>query len=205
MGAYSPAPVVTAAIHERVMREVIRPTIKGMAAEGAPYTGFLYAGLMIAPDGSPKVLEFNCRCGDPETQPILMRLKSDLVDLCEAALARTLDKVQAEWDERVALTVVLAAEGYPGDYRKGDPISGLPPFQNERVKLFHAGTAEEDGRVVTAGGRVLAVTALGDTVADARISAYHAAEGVHWQGRFFRKDIGWRAVEREKKDKKGKA
>jgi len=198
MGAYSPAPVVTAAIHERVMREVIRPTLKGMAAEGSPYTGFLYAGLMIAADGAPKVLEFNCRFGDPETQPILMRLKSDLVDLCEAALARKLDKQKAEWDAQVALAVVLAAEGYPGDYRKGDAITGLPPFQNDHVKVFHAGTAEEQGQVVTNGGRVLAVTALGDTVADARVRAYHTAEGIHWQGRFFRKDIGWRALARER-------
>ncbi len=197
MGAYSPAPVVSGAVHERVMREVIRPTIQGMAAEGVPYTGFLYAGLMIAPDGAPKVLEFNCRFGDPETQPILMRLKSDLVTLCEAALAGELHKVSAEWDGHSAVGVVLAAEGYPGEYRKGDTITGLPPFPNERVKVFHAGTTEQDGKVVTSGGRVLCVTALGESVADARLRAYHIAEGIRWPGRFFRKDIGWRAVKRE--------
>jgi phosphoribosylamine--glycine ligase len=198
MGAYSPTPVVTPEIHERVMREVIRPTIKGMAKEGTPYTGFLYAGLMIGKDGKPKVLEFNCRFGDPETQPILMRLKSDLVNLCDAALGERLDKVTVQWDERVALAVVLAAEGYPGDYRKGDVVTGLPPFQNDKVKVFHAGTTEQDGKVVTSGGRVMAVTALGDSVSDARLRAYHIAEGIHWQGRFFRKDIGWRAVARER-------
>ncbi len=197
MGAYSPAPVVSGAIHERVMREVIRPTIKGMAKEGVPYTGFLYAGLMIGADGAPKVLEFNCRFGDPETQPIMMRLKSDLVDLCLAAIAGELNKVSAEWDGRAALGVVLAAEGYPGDYRKGDVIAGLPLFPNDHVKVFHAGTAEQDGKVVTTGGRVLTVTALGDSVADARLRAYHIAESIRWPGRFFRKDIGWRAVERE--------
>jgi len=197
MGAYSPAPVVSGAVHERVMREVIRPTIQGMAAEGVPYTGFLYAGLMIGADGAPKVLEFNCRFGDPETQPILMRLKSDLVTLCEAALAGNLHQVSAEWDGRAAVGVVLAAEGYPGEYKKGDVINGLPPFPNERVKVFHGGTAEQDGKVVTNGGRVLCVTALGDTVADARLRAYHIADGIRWPGRFFRKDIGWRAVQRE--------
>ena len=197
MGAYSPAPVVSGPIHEHVMREVIRPTIKGMAKEGVPYTGFLYAGLMIGPDGTPKVLEFNCRFGDPETQPIMMRLKSDLVDLCLAALAGELDKTAAEWDGRAALGVVLAAEGYPGDYRKGDVVTGLPPFPSDHVKVFHAGTAEQDGKVVTTGGRVMTVTALGDSVADARLRAYHIAEGIRWPGRFFRKDIGWRAVERE--------
>ena len=198
MGAYSPALVVTPEIHERVMREVIRPTIRGMAKEGTPYTGFLYAGLMIGTDGTPKVLEFNCRFGDPETQPILMRLKSDLVNLCDAALGSRLDKATAQWDERVALAVVLATDGYPGDYHKGDVVTGLPPFQNDMVKVFHAGTVEQDGKVVTSGGRVMAVTALGDTVSDARLRAYHIAEGIHWQGRFFRKDIGWRAMARER-------
>jgi phosphoribosylamine--glycine ligase len=199
MGAYSPAPVVSGAIHERVMREVIRPTIKGMAAEGSPYTGFLYAGLMIDAQGNPKVLEFNCRFGDPETQPIMMRLKSDLVSLCDAALEHKLNKVNAEWDGRAAVGVVLAAEGYPGDYRKGDVVLGLPQFPSDHVKVFHAGTAEEDGKVVTSGGRVMTVTALGDTVADARLRAYHIAESIRWPGRFFRKDIGWRAVEREER------
>ncbi|MGB9429668.1 MAG: phosphoribosylamine--glycine ligase [Gammaproteobacteria bacterium] len=206
MGAYSPAPVITTEIHERVMREIIRPTIKGMAADGMPYTGFLYAGLMISPEGKPKVIEFNCRSGDPETQPILMRLKSDLVELCEAALDGRLQKVKAEWDTRVALGVVLAAGGYPGEYKKGDPISGLPPFQTEFVKVFHAGTAEQDGRVVTHGGRVLTVTALGDSVAEARTHAYEVAEHIRWPGRFFRKDIGHRALAREtqKNNKPGK-
>ncbi|MGE5625700.1 MAG: phosphoribosylamine--glycine ligase, partial [Bacillota bacterium] len=173
MGAYSPAPIVSGAVHERVMREVIRPTIKGMASEGVPYTGFLYAGLMIGADGTPKVLEFNCRFGDPETQPIMMRLKSDLVTLCEAALEGKLHTVSAEWDGRVALGVVLAAEGYPGDYRKGDTVLGLPMFPNDHVKVFHAGTEDRDGKAVTTGGRVLTVTALGDTVGDARLRAYH--------------------------------
>ncbi|HLW73929.1 MAG TPA: phosphoribosylamine--glycine ligase, partial [Gammaproteobacteria bacterium] len=199
MGAYSPAPIVSGAVHERVMREVIRPTIKGMAAEGMPYTGFLYAGLMVAPDGTPKVLEFNCRFGDPETQPIMMRLKSDLVTLCEAALDGTLNKLSAEWDGRVALGVVLAAGGYPGEYKKGDVIAGLPPFPSDHVKVFHAGTAEQDGKLVTHGGRVLTVTALGDSVADARLRAYHISEGIRWPGRFYRKDIGWRAVAREER------
>ncbi|MGH8322122.1 MAG: phosphoribosylamine--glycine ligase, partial [Gammaproteobacteria bacterium] len=199
MGAYSPAPVVTTAVHERVMREIIRPTIKGMAADGAPYTGFLYAGLMISPDGKPRVIEFNCRSGDPETQPIMMRLKSDLVDLCEATLDGRLKKTKAEWDARVALGVVLAAGGYPGEYKKGDPISGLPPFPINDVKVFHAGTLEQEGRIVTHGGRVMCVTALGDTVADARQRAYHIAEGIRWPGRFFRRDIGHHALEREKK------
>src|SRR5579859_976018 len=199
MGAYSPAPIISGAVHERVMREVIRPTIKGMAAEGAPYTGFLYAGLMVGADGMPKVLEFNCRFGDPETQPIMVRLKSDLVTLCEAALDHKLNKVSAEWDGRASVGVVLAAEGYPGEYRKGDSIHGLPMFPNDHVKVFHAGTEEKDGKVLTAGGRVLTVTALGDSVADARLRAYHIAEGIRWPGRFFRKDIGWRAVQREEK------
>jgi len=199
MGAYSPAPIVSGALHEQVMREVIRPTIKGMAAEGMPYTGFLYAGLMVAPDGTPKVLEFNCRFGDPETQPIMMRLKSDLVTLCEAALDGTLNKLSAEWDGRVALGVVLAAGGYPGEYKKGDVIAGLPPFPSDHVKVFHAGTAEQDGKLVTHGGRVLTVTALGDSVADARLRAYHISEGIRWPGRFYRKDIGWRAVAREER------
>jgi phosphoribosylamine--glycine ligase len=199
MGAYSPAPIVSGEIHERVMREVIRPTLKGMATEGAPYTGFLYAGLMIGPDGTPKVLEFNCRFGDPETQPIMMRLKSDLVTLCEAALDHKLNKVSAEWDGRAAVGVVLAAEGYPGEYRKGDTVAGLPMFPNDHVKVFHAGTEEKDGKVLTTGGRVLTVTALGDSVADARLRAYHIAESIRWPGRFFRKDIGWRAVQREER------
>ncbi|MHB8424956.1 MAG: phosphoribosylamine--glycine ligase [Gammaproteobacteria bacterium] len=197
MGAYSPAPVITPEIHARVLREIIGPTVRGMAAEGVPYTGFLYAGLMIAKDGTPRVLEFNCRLGDPETQPIMLRLKSDLLELCEAALDGKLNKVKADWDTRVALGVVLAAGGYPGEYNKGDAITGLPPFNMDHVKVFHAGTAEQDGRIVTNGGRVLCVAALEDSVADARQRAYHIADGIHWPGRFFRRDIGWRAVRRE--------
>ena len=197
MGAYSPAPVITPEIHARVLREIIGPTVRGMAAEGVPYTGFLYAGLMIAKDGTPRVLEFNCRLGDPETQPIMLRLKSDLLELCEAALDGKLNKVKADWDTCVALGVVLAAGGYPGEYNKGDAITGLPPFNMDHVKVFHAGTAEQDGRIVTNGGRVLCVTALEDSVADARQRAYHIADGIHWPGRFFRRDIGWRAVRRE--------
>ncbi|HEY3859924.1 MAG TPA: phosphoribosylamine--glycine ligase [Gammaproteobacteria bacterium] len=199
MGAYSPAPIVSGPVHERVMREVIRPTIKGMAAEGMPYSGFLYAGVMIGTDGAVKVLEFNCRFGDPETQPIMMRLKSDLVTLCEAALEHKLNKASVEWDGRAAVGVVLAAEGYPGEYRKGDSILGLPHFPSDHVKVFHAGTEEQDGKVLTTGGRVLTVTALGDSVADARLRAYHTAESIRWPGRFFRKDIGWRAVQREER------
>ena len=197
MGAYSPAPVVTKEIHERILREIIRPTIQGMAAEGTPYVGFLYAGLMISAEGKPQVIEFNCRSGDPETQPIMLRLKSDLVELCEAALAGRLNKVKAEWDPRPALGVVLAAEGYPGEYRKGDVIGGLPPFAMDHVKVFHAGTAEQDGKIITSGGRVLCVTAVDDTLADARRRAYHIAEDIHWPGRFYRKDIGWRALRSE--------
>ncbi|HET7649651.1 MAG TPA: phosphoribosylamine--glycine ligase [Gammaproteobacteria bacterium] len=197
MGAYSPAPVVTPEVHERIMRDIIIPTVRGMAAEASPYTGFLYAGLMIAPDGSPRVIEFNCRSGDPETQPIMMRLESDLVDLCEGALDGQLQHVKAEWDRRVALGVVLAAGGYPGEYQKGDAIVGLPPFPNNYVKVFHAGTTEHEGQIVTSGGRVLCVTALGETIADARQRAYHIADGIRWPGRFFRRDIGHRALNRE--------
>jgi phosphoribosylamine--glycine ligase len=197
MGAYSPAPVVTPAIHDRIMREVIEPTVQGMAAEGHPYTGFLYAGLMIAPDGTPKVLEFNVRFGDPETQPIMMRLRSDLVELCQAALEGRLDQVGADWDPRCALGVVLAAGGYPGSYRKGDVIEGLPADTPD-TKVFHAGTAEQDGKIVTSGGRVLCVVALGDTVAEAQRKAYAVVEQIHWEGMVYRTDIGYRAIEREK-------
>ncbi|MGH8369862.1 MAG: phosphoribosylamine--glycine ligase [Gammaproteobacteria bacterium] len=198
MGAYSPAPVVTPEVHEQIIRDVIIPTVRGMAAEGSPYTGFLYAGLMIAPDGSPRVIEFNCRSGDPETQPIMMRLESDLVKLCEAALDGELHNIRAEWDERVAVGVVLAAGGYPGEYKQGDVIVGLPPFPNNHVKVFHAGTAEHDGQIVTNGGRVLCVTALGDDLAEARQRAYHIADGIRWPGRFFRRDIGHLALARSK-------
>ena len=197
MGAYSPAPVVTAEIHARVMREVIEPTIRGMAAEGSPYIGFLYAGLMILPDGTPKVLEFNCRFGDPETQPIMMRLKSDLVALCLAALDKNLHNVTAQWDERSALGVVMAAGGYPETFRKGDVISGSPMNAIPDVKVFHSGTALQDGNLVTSGGRVLCVTALGDNVSAAQAHAYEAVEHIHWQDAFYRTDIGHRAIARE--------
>jgi phosphoribosylamine--glycine ligase len=198
MGAYSPAPVLDEALHRRVMQEVIRPTLAGMAAEGHPFTGFLYAGLMIAPDGTPRVLEYNVRFGDPETQPVMMRLRSDLVTLCQAALAGRLNEEQAEWDPRVALGVVMAAGGYPGSYEKGAPILGLDQDFGPSVKVFHAGTATDDsGRVVTAGGRVLCVTALGETVREAQTAAYTACDRIHWDGAFYRKDIGYRAIARE--------
>ena len=195
MGAYSPAPVVTPEIHAKAMREVILPTVRGMAADGMPYTGFLYAGLMIGKDGSVKVVEFNCRMGDPETQPIMMRLKSDLVTLVEHAIAGKLDQIEAEWDRRVALGVVLAAGNYPDTPRKGDLISGLPP-ESDTVCVFHAGTAEQDGKVVTAGGRVLCVTALGENVKQAQKRAYDAITGIHFDGMQFRRDIGHRATSR---------
>ncbi len=197
MGAYSPAPVVTAAVHERVMREVIMPTVRGMAAEGNPYTGFLYAGLMIDKAGAPKVIEYNCRFGDPETQPIMLRLRSDLVALCQAALDRRLDRVEADWDPRPSLGVVMAAGGYPGDYRKGDPINGLAGPEPEGVKVFHAGTRLQDGEVLTSGGRVLCVTALGASVAEAQQRAYARVDRIRWEGGFCRRDIGYRAIARE--------
>ena len=198
MGAYSPAPVVTDQVHQRIMEEVIRPTVAGMAAEGMPYTGFLYAGLMISPDGHPKVIEYNCRFGDPETQPIMMRLNSSLADLCLAALDGALDSVTADWDPRPALGVVLAAGGYPDAYRKGDVIHGLDGADSDTVKVFHAGTREDDGQVVTSGGRVLCVTALGDTVAQAQQRAYQAVQSIGWDDAYHRSDIGYRAVAREK-------
>lgn len=197
MGAYSPAPVVTPEMHDRIMREVMEPTVRAMAAEGRPYTGFLYAGLMITADGTPKVLEYNVRFGDPETQPIMMRLQSDLTVLCEAALDGRLNTVEANWDTRAALGVVLAAGGYPGSYRKGDVISGLAEAESENIKVFHAGTAERDGQVVTAGGRVLCVCALGETVLAAQRLAYRSAERIQWNGMHYRRDIGHRAVARE--------
>lgn len=197
MGAYSPAPVVTPAMHTRIMREVIEPTIHGLAAEGMPYCGFLYAGVMIAPDGTPNVLEFNCRFGDPETQPILMRLQSDLVDLCEAALDSRLDQVVARWDPRAALGVVMAASGYPEAVRKGDAISGLEAAAHLPGKVFHAGTRLERDRVLTHGGRVLCATGLGVTVADAQAQAYALVEAIRWPGMHYRRDIGHRAIARE--------
>ena len=197
MGAYSPAPVVTAEVHQRVMDEVIWPTVKGMAAEGSVYTGFLYAGLMIDRNGAPKVIEFNCRFGDPETQPIMLRLQSSLVLLVEAALARALNKIEAQWDPRPSLGVVLAAGGYPGDYSKGAAIRGLDAAAQLEGKVFHAGTVLVDGAVTTAGGRVLCATALGDTVSAAQQNAYALAARIEWDGHFYRHDIGYRAIARE--------
>jgi phosphoribosylamine---glycine ligase len=199
MGAYSPAPVLTDALHARVMREVIEPTVRGMAAEGRPYTGFLYAGLMISEGGGIQVLEFNCRMGDPETQPIILRLRSDLVELCLAAVEGRLDQVQAEWDPRCSLGVVMAAHGYPGDYRKGQIIDGLPEGELEDRKVFHAGTAlDEHGNVVTNGGRVLCICALGKSVEAAQSSAYELVRQISWDGVFYRADIGYRALARER-------
>ena len=199
MGAYSPAPVVTQAVHDWTVANVIRPTVDGMAAEGNIYTGFLYAGLMISPDGSAKVLEYNCRFGDPETQPIMMRLKSDLVELCLAATRGELDKVTAEYDERAAVGVVLAAGGYPDEYRKFDVIDGLSLGDNDG-KVFHAGTEMKNGHVVTNGGRVLCATALGNTVTEAQKAAYKLVDEIHWDDVYFRTDIGYRAIAREQQD-----
>jgi phosphoribosylamine---glycine ligase len=198
MGAYSPAPLVTPALHERIMREVIHPTIRGLAADGTPYTGFLYAGLMIAADGTPNVLEYNCRFGDPETQPVLMRLRSDLTGLCMAALAGRLDRVHAEWDARAALGVVLAAAGYPNTVRKGEVISGLEAAGQLPGKVFHAATRTADGAVTTDGGRVLCAVGLGDSVRDAQRQAYALAEVIRWPGLQYRRDIGYRAIARER-------
>jgi len=201
MGAYSPAPVVTKEIHQRIMKNVIEPTVQGMKADGMPYTGFLYAGVMINNDGSIKVLEFNCRFGDPETQPIMMRLRSDLVALCNAALDGKLNEVSADWDSRCALGVVLASGGYPDSYRKGDVISGLDAPETENAKVFHAGTAinsnHNSNQIVTVGGRVLCACALGDTVGAAQQRAYQLAKTINWQDVFYRTDIGYRAVARE--------
>ena len=199
MGAYSPAPVVTAQVHQRVMDLVIWPTVRGMAEEGNVYTGFLYAGLMIDKAGNPKVIEFNCRFGDPETQPVMLRLQSSLVLLVEAALAQALDKVEAQWDPRPSLGIVLAAGGYPGDYAKGAVIHGLDAAAKLEGKVFHAGTAlNAAGEVVTAGGRVLCATAMGDTVAAAQEQAYALAKTIEWDGCFYRNDIGYRAIARER-------
>ncbi|MCQ4348320.1 phosphoribosylamine--glycine ligase [Pseudomonas stutzeri] len=199
MGAYSPAPVVTAEVHRRVMDEIIYPTVRGMAAEGNVYTGFLYAGLMIDKSGAPKVIEFNCRFGDPETQPIMVRLESSLVLLVEAALAKALDKVEATWDPRPTVGVVLAAGGYPGDYAKGDVIEGLEEAAQLDGKVFHAGTAlDTANRIVTNGGRVLCATAIGASVSDAQQQAYRLAEKIRWNGMFYRHDIGYRAIARER-------
>ncbi len=197
MGAYSPAPVVTAEVHQRVMDEVIYPTVRGMASEGNVYTGFLYAGLMIDKSGRAKVIEFNCRFGDPETQPIMLRLESSLVLLVEAALAKALDKVEATWDPRPTVGVVIAAGGYPADYSKGEVIEGLDAAAQLDGKVFHAGTALKEGQVVTAGGRVLCATAIGRSVEEAQQQAYRLAEKIRWDGSFYRNDIGYRAIARE--------
>ncbi|MFC3550323.1 phosphoribosylamine--glycine ligase [Lysobacter cavernae] len=198
MGAYSPAPVVTPEVHARVMREVVNPTVQGMIKDGVPFTGFLYAGLMIDKSGAPKVIEFNVRFGDPETQPVMLRLQSDLLDLVEAAIDQRLHETQAQWDPRPSLGVVMAAENYPGTPRLGDPINEWDVPDVEDTKVFHAGTRLADGQVVTAGGRVLCVCALGDSVADAQHTAYEAVAGISWHGEFHRHDIGWRAIERER-------
>lgn len=197
MGAYSPAPVVTDEIHKRVMKEVIIPTVTGMAAEGNRYTGFLYAGLMINESGVPKVLEYNCRFGDPETQPIMLRLQSDLFELCDHAIDQRLNEIDAKWDSRCALGVVLASGGYPEQYATGIPIKGLPEQDEADVKVFHAGTTETSGQVVTNGGRVLCATALGNSVAEAQQKAYQAVNKIDWQDVYYRTDIGYRAIERE--------
>jgi phosphoribosylamine--glycine ligase len=198
MGAYSPAPAVTSAVHERVLREIIGPTVRGLAADGNPYTGFLYAGLMIAADGSARVLEYNCRLGDPETQPILARLQSDLPQLCEAALAGTLDRQQVQWDQRAALGVVLGAAGYPEHVRVGDAISGLSEAARLPGKVFHAGTRRAQGRVLTSGGRVLCAVGLGASVGAAQRQAYALIEPIQYAGMQFRRDIGYRAIARER-------
>jgi len=197
MGAYSPAPIVTAALHARIMREVIEPTLRGLSADGNPFTGFLYAGIMVAEDGTPNVLEFNCRLGDPEAQPILMRLQSDLVTLCEAAIARTLNECGARWDSRAALGVVMAAGGYPDSYRTGDSITGLDAAARLPGKVFHAGTRMEGRQVLTAGGRVLCAVGLGASVGEAQRQAYALVDVIHWNLVQYRRDIGYRAIERE--------
>ena len=194
MGAYSPAPVVTPEIHRRVMQEVIAPTLAGMAEDGHAYTGFLYAGLMISPDGSIKVLEYNCRFGDPETQPIMMRLKSDLVELCGAALAGELDIISSDWDDRIALGIVMAAGGYPDSYQQGAVITGLPELEMPDAKVFHAGTQKQGDATVTAGGRVLCVCALGDTIQEAQAKAYGLANAIYWDNVYYRTDIGFKAI-----------
>lgn len=200
MGAYSPAPVVTDSIYQQAMRDVILPTVEGMAKDGYPYTGFLYAGLMIDSSGKAKVLEYNCRFGDPETQPIMMRLQSDLVEHCLAGVDGTLDSQSAQWDPRPALGVVLAAGGYPFDYAKGDAISGLET-KIDNSKIFHAGTSEQDGQTVTQGGRVLCATALGNSVGEAQKTAYELAKSISWSKVYYRTDIGYRAIERENASK----
>ncbi len=201
MGAYSPAPVINEELHQRAMHSVILPTIRGMAEQGMPFTGFLYAGLMISPDGETRVLEFNVRFGDPETQPIMMRLQSDLAELCLAAVDGKLDQVEAQWDQRPALAVVMAAGGYPENYSKGHVISGLNLANQDDTKVFHAGTAVRDDQLVTSGGRVLSVCALADSVKEAATAAYSGCDRIHWDGAFYRRDIGYRAIAREQEAK----
>ncbi len=196
MGAYSPAPVITPELHQKIMDQIITPTINGMAEEENRYVGFLYAGLIITANGEPKVLEFNCRLGDPETQPLMMRLKTDLVSLCNAALEKRLHEVSAVWDPRAAVGIVLTAGGYPEQYHKGDVITGLDTINNAECKVFHASTASQNDMVVTAGGRVLCVTALGNSVAQAQEKAYEAAQKINWREMYYRTDIGWRAIEK---------
>ena len=198
MGAYSPAPVLTPELHRRVMDEIMIPTVTGMSAEGMAYRGFLYAGLMIDPDGKPRVLEYNCRFGDPETQPVLARMRSDLTELCLAAFDGSLDSIEVEWDPRASLGVVLASGGYPGSYATGTPISGLDANFSDDTLVFHAGTREDDGNIVTSGGRVLCVVGLGDTVASAAELAYSSAARIHWKDVYYRRDIGYRAIQRER-------
>ena len=203
MGAYSPAPVIDDELHQRAMETVIRPTVRGMAEQGMPFTGFLYAGLMISPAGETKVLEFNVRFGDPETQPIMMRLQSDLTALCLAAVRGRLDQAEAVWDPRPALGVVMAAGGYPGSYSKGQVISGLDDANRGTTRVFHAGTQERDGEIVAAGGRVLCVCAMADNVSEAAAAAYSGCDKIHWDGAFFRRDIGYRAIARERSETAG--
>lgn len=197
MGAYSPAPVVSNTVYQRIMDEIISPTIRGLSTEGIPYTGFLYAGLMIMPDGSPKVIEYNCRFGDPETQPIVLRLQSDFFELCKAALSKTLNQQTIEWDARPAVGVVLAAGGYPNKYQKGATITGLNNDNSTTSKVFHAGTILKDNEVITNGGRVLCATALGDSVAEAQENAYNMITSISWPNMYFRSDIAHRAIDRE--------
>jgi len=199
MGAYSPAPIVTPELHDRIMKQVIEPTVRGMAEEGRPYTGFLYAGLMISTEGVPKVLEYNCRFGDPEAQPIMMRLDSDLVELCQAALEGRLAGVRTQWDPRPALGVVMAAAGYPGPYKKGEIIGGLENVNESECQVFHAGTAVSGGKITTNGGRVLCVCARGESISKAQRKAYACVKQIHWPGAYYRSDIGHRAIAREQK------
>jgi len=199
MGAYSPAPVIDQHMHERIMKEIIIPVVRGMRAEGMPYVGFLYAGIMITPEGTPRVLEFNCRFGDPETQPVMLRLKSDLVELCRKTLEGDIENFNIQWDERSSLGVVLASAGYPDSASSGDIIEGVEGLDDDTTKVFHAGTALDNDRMVTAGGRVMCITALGESVRSARENAYRAISNIRYNGMFYRQDIGYRAVERDKK------